>query len=570
MKRNIFFCIFSLILISSACKFSEPKPPYEIVQNVVEDSAMVVAEHPLAAMVGKETLLAGGNAVDAAIATQFALAVVYPRAGNIGGGGFMVIRLADGTADALDYREKAPAAASRDMYLDGEGNVLENMSKEGHLAVGVPGTVAGMELAFEKYSKLKDWKKILAPAIRLASEGFAITESEAARLNEYKEKFQEANADAKPFVREAVWKMNDRLVQPDLARTLELIRDKGAAGFYEGETAEEIVTEMKRGGGLITLEDLKNYEAKWRKPIIGQYKNYRIITMPPPSSGGIVLMQILTMLQGFPLGEYGFQSSKSVHVIVEAERRAYADRAKYLGDNDFYPVPVDSLLEPSYSKEKMADFDSTKATSSGTLGPQVKIGVETFETTHTSIIDQAGNAVSVTTTLNLNYGSKVIVQGAGFFLNDEMDDFSSKPGVPNYFGLIGAEANAIQPGKRMLSSMTPTVVEKDGKLFLVLGAPGGSTIITAVLQTLLGVTDYGMSLDESVWAPRFHHQWLPDVITCENAAIDTTIRKQLWGMGHKLENVDRMALIKAVMVLPDGKLQGVGDNRNPDEHACGY
>lgn len=531
---------------------------------------MVVAEHPLAAMVGKETLLAGGNAVDAAIATQFALAVVYPRAGNIGGGGFMVIRLADGTADALDYREKAPAAASRDMYLDGEGNVLENMSKEGHLAVGVPGTVAGMELAFEKYSKLKDWKKILAPAIRLASEGFAITESEAARLNEYKEKFQEANADAKPFVREAVWKMNDRLVQPDLARTLELIRDKGAAGFYEGETAEEIVTEMKRGGGLITLEDLKNYEAKWRKPIIGQYKNYRIITMPPPSSGGIVLMQILTMLQGFPLGEYGFQSSKSVHVIVEAERRAYADRAKYLGDNDFYPVPVDSLLEPSYSKEKMADFDSTKATSSGTLGPQVKIGVETFETTHTSIIDQAGNAVSVTTTLNLNYGSKVIVQGAGFFLNDEMDDFSSKPGVPNYFGLIGAEANAIQPGKRMLSSMTPTVVEKDGKLFLVLGAPGGSTIITAVLQTLLGVTDYGMSLDESVWAPRFHHQWLPDVITCENAAIDTTIRKQLWGMGHKLENVDRMALIKAVMVLPDGKLQGVGDNRNPDEHACGY
>ncbi|MCF8244043.1 MAG: gamma-glutamyltransferase [Saprospiraceae bacterium] len=570
MKRSIIFCIFSLILISNACKFSQPKPPYEIVQNAVEDSVMVVAEHPLAAMVGKEILLAGGNAVDAAIATQFALAVVYPRAGNIGGGGFMVIRLNDGTSDALDYREKAPAASFRDMYLDGEGNVLENVSKEGHLSVGVPGTVAGMELAFKKYSKLKDWGKILAPAIRLASKGFALTESEANRLNEYKEQFQKMNPDARPFVREEVWKMNDLLVQPDLAHTLELIRDKGAAGFYEGETADEIVGEMKRGGGLITLEDLKNYEAKWRTPIIGKYKNYRIITMPPPSSGGVVLMQILTMLEKFPLAEYGFQSAKSVHAIVEAERRAYADRAKHLGDADFYPVPVDSLMDSTYLVQKMSDFDSIKATSSGVLGPAVRIGVETFETTHTSIVDAEGNAVSVTTTLNLNYGSKVIVKGAGFFLNDEMDDFSAKPGVPNYFGLVGAEANAIQPGKRMLSSMTPTVVEKDGKLFMVLGAPGGSTIITAVLQTLLGVTDYGMTLDEAVWAPRFHHQWLPDVITCEEAAIDTTVRKQLWAMGHKLENVGRMALIKAVMVLPDGKLQGVGDNRNPDDHTCGY
>ena len=531
---------------------------------------MVVAEHPLAAMVGEEILQKGGNAVDAAIATQFALAVVYPRAGNIGGGGFMVIRLADGTSDALDYREKAPAAAHRDMYLDGEGNVMEAVSKEGHLSVGVPGTVAGMELAFQKYSKIKDWRQILAPAIRLATEGFALTESEAARLNEYKEQFQKANPDGRPFVRDAVWKMNDVLKQPDLAHTLELIRDRGATGFYEGETASKIVAEMKRGGGLITLEDLKNYEAKWRTPIIGHYKNYRIITMPPPSSGGVVLMQMLTMLEKFPLGQYGFQSAKSVHVIVEAERRAYADRAKYLGDSDFYPVPVDSLLDPAYLTAKMLDFDSTKATSSGTIGPAVKIGIETFETTHTSIVDEAGNAVSVTTTLNLNYGSKVIVQGAGFFLNDEMDDFSAKPGVPNYFGLIGAEANAIQPGKRMLSSMTPTIVEKDSSLFLVLGAPGGSTIITAVLQTLLGVTDYGMTMDEAVWAPRFHHQWLPDVITCEEAAIDTTVRKQLWGMGHKLENVERMALIKAVLVLPDGKLQGVGDNRNPDDHAEGY
>lgn len=570
MKRNIFFCIFSIVLISSACQFAAPKQPYDIVQSAVVDSAMVVAEHPLAAEVGEKILQAGGNAVDAAIASQFALAVVYPRAGNIGGGGFMVIRLADGTSDALDYREKAPAAASRDMYLDGEGNVMETASKEGHLSVGVPGSVAGMELAFKKYSKLKDWKKLLEPAIKLAAEGYALTESEANRFNEYKEQFQKMNADARPFVKSEAWKMNDKLVQTDLARTLELIRDKGAAGFYEGETADEIVAEMQRGGGLITLADLKSYEAKWRIPIIGKYKNYNIITMPPPSSGGVVLMQILTMLERFPLNEYGFQSAKSVHAVVEAERRAYADRAKYLGDSDFYPVPVDSLMDSVYLVQKMADFDPNKATSSGVLGPAVKIGVETFETTHTSIIDREGNAVSVTTTLNLNYGSKVIVKDAGFFLNDEMDDFSAKPGVPNYFGLVGAEANAIQPGKRMLSSMTPTIVEKDGKLFMVLGAPGGSTIITAVLQTFLGVTEYGMTLDEAVWAPRYHHQWLPDVITCEAAAIDTTVRKQLWDMGHKLENVGRMALIKAVMVLPDGKLQGVGDNRNPDDHASGY
>jgi gamma-glutamyltranspeptidase/glutathione hydrolase len=570
MKRSIIFSIFSIVLISNACKLGEPKPPYEIVQSSVEDSAMVVAEHPLAAMAGEEILLAGGNAVDAAIASQFALAVVYPRAGNIGGGGFMVIRLADGTSAALDYREKAPAAAHRDMYLDGEGNVLESVSKEGHLSVGVPGTVAGMELAFQKYSKLKDWKKLLEPAIRFAKNGFAITQAEAERFNEYKEKFQQMNPDARPFVKDTPWKMNDLLKQPELAHTLELIAEKGASGFYQGETAARIVAEMKRGGGLITLEDLKNYEAKWRTPIIGNYKDYRIITMPPPSSGGIVLMQILTMLEKFPLSAYGFQSAKSVHAIVEAERRAYADRAKYLGDSDFYPVPVDSLLQPDYLSTRIHDFDSTKATSSGTLGPQVKIGVETFETTHTSIVDYEGNAVSVTTTLNLNYGSKVIVQGAGFFLNDEMDDFSAKPGVPNYFGLVGAEANAIQPGKRMLSSMTPTVVEKNGKLFMVLGAPGGSTIITAVMQTLLGVSDYGMSLDEAVWAPRFHHQWLPDVITCEHNAIDTTVRKQLWSMGHKLENVDRMALIKAIQVMPDGKLHGVGDNRNPDDHAEGF
>jgi gamma-glutamyltranspeptidase / glutathione hydrolase len=571
MKRNTFIWIFSIILIQVACRQGQVKPPYDIVQSAVEDSVMIVAEHPLAAMVGEDIFRLGGNAVDAAIASQFALAVVYPRAGNIGGGGFMVIRLANGETAALDYREKAPAAASRDMYLDSLGNVVENKSKEGHLAVGVPGTVAGMEAAFQKYSKLKDWKPLLEPAIRLATEGFLLTESEASRLNEYKAQFEKNNPDAGPFVKQGEWKMGDRFTQSDLAQTLIRIRDRGAAGFYEGETAGFIVAEMQRGGGLITLEDLKNYEAKWRQPIIGQYKNYRIITMPPPSSGGVALMQLLSMLEKFPLNDFGFQSVESIHAIVEAERRVYADRAKYLGDNDFYPVPVDSLLNPAYLALRMGTFEPEKATPSDAVGAEkFKQSVESFETTHTSVVDGEGNAVSVTTTLNLNYGSKVIVKGAGFLLNDEMDDFSAKPGVPNYFGLIGAEANAIQPGKRMLSSMTPTIVEKDGKLFLVLGAPGGSTIITAVLQTILNVTDYGMRLDQAVGAPRFHHQWLPDVITCEQDAIDTLVRKQLWEMGHTLTNVERMALVKAIQVLPNGDLHGAGDRRNADDHAEGF
>ncbi len=570
MKQRLIIWIFSIVVICFACRQAPSGPPYDIVQSVVEDSVMIVAEHPLAAMVGEDIFRLGGNAVDAAIASQFVLAVVYPRAGNIGGGGFMVIRMANGETAALDYRETAPASAHRDMYLDSLGNVVEDRSKAGHLAVGVPGTVAGMEAAFHKYSKLKDWNLLLQPAIHLAAKGFALTESEAKRLNEYAPAFEKHNADARPFVKKGTWKTGDLLVQPDLARTLERIQRMGAKGFYEGETADLIVAEMQQGGGLITLEDLKSYEAKWRTPIIGQYKNYRIITMPPPSSGGIALVQLLTMLEKFPLRDMGFQSATTVHAIAEASRRVYADRAEHLGDNDFFPVPVDMLLDPTYIVARMKDFNPEKATPSGEVGQKVKIGLETFETTHTSVVDYEGNAVSVTTTLNLNYGSKVIVQGAGFFLNDEMDDFSVKPGVPNYFGLVGAEANAIQPGKRMLSSMTPTIVERDGSLHLVLGAPGGSTIITSVLQTFLNVAEHGMTLDEAVSAPRFHHQWLPDHITCERDAIDTLHRKTLWDMGHSLQNVERMALVKAILVLPDGQLHGVGDRRNPDDHAEGY
>lgn len=570
-KSTIFQILFSALLSMSLVCCRSGQESYHIVQHMVADSAAVAAEHPLAAEVGVKILRAGGNAIDAAIASQFALAVVHPRAGNIGGGGFMVLRMADGQTAALDYRETAPAAAHRDMYLDSLGNVIDTLSKVGHLAVGVPGTVAGLEAAFQRFSKLKDWPALLAPAIELAEKGFRITASEADRLNQYRDAFIHHNVDGKPFVKEKPWKAGDLLVQPELAETLRRISSQGSAGFYKGRTAELIVEEMKRGGGLITLEDLENYKPVWKEPIQCTYRNYRVITMPPSSSGGIVLCQLLGMLEEFSLRQMGFQKAPSVHAIVEAERRAYADRAKYLGDDAFYPVPVERLLSKEYLRKRMADFDPQRATPSQLVGADsFQLKVEHFETTHTSIVDAEGNAVAVTTTLNLNYGSKVLVHGAGFFLNDEMDDFSVKPGVPNYFGLIGAEANAIAPGKRMLSSMTPTIVEKDGELFLVLGAPGGSTIITAVLQTMLNVTEYDMPIAEAVAAPRFHHQWLPDEIRVEPDAIDTLERKKLWDMGHVLRSVSRMALVKAVMRLPDGRLAAAADPRNPDDHVEGY
>ncbi len=560
--------VISSFLIS--CR-TEQTSPYKITQSLVTDSAMVVAEHPLAAKAGVEILRMGGNAVDAAIASQFALAVVYPRAGNIGGGGFMVIRMANGEKAALDYREKAPAAAHRDMYLDSLGEVVPDLSVSGHLAIGVPGTVAGLEAAFQRYSQLKDWNALLAPAIKLAEEGFLITEPEANRLNRFKEDFTKHNVDGKPFVRESEWKVGDKLVQPELANTLKLIAEKGKAGFYEGETADKIVDEMKRGNGLITKEDLLAYEAKWRTPIQGKYKDFNVLTMPPSSSGGVAIVQLLKILENFPLSEYGFHSAASVHAIAEAERRVYADRAKYLGDSDFIDVPIDSLIDDTYLDSRMKSFNSNRASKSDSIqAGTFHLKMESFETTHTSIVDKYGNAVAVTTTLNMNYGSKVIVYGAGFFLNDEMDDFSSKPGVPNSFGLVGGEANAIAPGKRMLSSMTPTILEKDGNLFMVVGAPGGSTIITAVLQTILNVVEYGMPMDKAVASPRFHHQWLPDEIRVESDAIDTLVRAKLWQMGHTLRSVDRMALVKAIHRLPDGKLHGAGDPRNADDHAEGY
>ncbi|MBC6992826.1 gamma-glutamyltransferase [Neolewinella lacunae] len=558
-----------LLLLALLCAACETAPKLDYVAEKSGDfpTAAIVGPHPLATEVGLKVLRSGGNAIDAAVAVQLAMAVVYPRAGNLGGGGFLVYRAAGGSIAALDYREKAPAAASRNMYLDSLGNVVANLSTRGHLAVGVPGTVAGIETMHRKYGT-KPWDELVAYAIDLAANGYRLSQAEVNRIKAYHADFAEFNAQT-PFSDTTV--VEGSLVQQkDLAATLERIRDHGAAGFYTGQTAQLIVAEMQSGGGLITDDDLRDYTPVWREPITKNYKDYRIISMPPSSSGGICLAQMVEMLEPYPLADYGFQSTRSVHLTVEAMRRAYADRAEYLGDSDFYPIPVDSLLNDAYLRGRMADFRPDTAGVS--VAPVIISGSmdETFETTHISIVDAAGNAVSITTTLNGNFGSKVMVDGAGFFLNNEMDDFSAKPGVPNMFGLVGKEANAIQPGKRMLSSMTPTIIEKDGALFMVLGAPGGSTIITAVLQTFLNVVEYGMDLPAAVAAPRFHHQWLPDQVIYEQGALAGGVRDSLAAMGHQLREVNAMAVIKAIQRRPDGTLVAAGDHRNPDDDVAGY
>ncbi|MCG8331127.1 MAG: gamma-glutamyltransferase [Chitinophagales bacterium] len=536
---------------------------------MVVDSAAVVSPHPLASEIGIEILRKGGNAVDAAVAVQFALAVVYPRAGNIGGGGFMVIRDQDGSTTSLDYREKAPQSAHRNLYLDSLENVIKGLSTEGVLAAGVPGTVAGLLDAHQKHGKLKDVAALIEPAILLAKNGFKISEAEARRLNRFQDAFRKHNNTPNPFIKDT-FIIGDLLVQEELAHTLNLIKEKGKAGFYEGVVADAIVAEMKNSNGIISKSDLQKYETQWRTPISVDYKNYRIFSMPPPSSGGLALGQLLKIVEGFPISDYGFHSQEAIHLMVEAERRVYADRATYLGDPDFYTVPVDSLLSSDYLTESMSTYTPEQASVSDSIDTGSLLIKESFETTHTSIVDSDGNAVSVTTTLNSNYGCKVWVDGAGFFLNNEMDDFSVKPGIPNQFGLVGAEANAIQAEKRMLSSMTPTIIEKDGELFMVLGAPGGSTIITAVFQVFLNVAEFGMPLDKAVTAPRFHHQWLPDEIIIEKGGIPESTQQQLLEMGHNIRAIERMAVIKAIQRLPDGSLHGAGDFRNPDDDVSGW
>lgn len=561
-----FFCLTSLSLTLVQCRGSKERRSHPT-RGVLADSAMVVSARVEASRIGLQVLRNGGNAFDAMIATDLALVVAYPFAGNIGGGGFTVFRTHEGEIGSLDYREKAPLAAHRDMYLDEKGEIIPGLSTLGGLAVGVPGTIAGL---FEIHSRFgtRPFAELIQPSIDMAYNGVVVTPKQADRLNRYRKYFEQANKRTIFLDRE--WRAGDTIRYPDLAKTFERIRDNGREEFYQGETGKTMVDYLKKLGGIVTMEDLARYEAVWREPVVFEYKDYRIISMPPPSSGGICVAQILKSVEPYDIGQYPLNSARYIQLLTEAERRVYADRAYFLGDPEFNVIPLDSLKSTSYNKKRMSDFNWDRATlSSAVSHGDIQI-IESEQTTHYSIVDSYGNAVSVTNTLNGAYGSKVYVDGAGFFLNNEMDDLSSKPGEPNMFGLIGAEANSIEAEKRMLSSMTPTIVEKDGELFMVVGSPGGSTIITSVVQNILNVVEHGMGMQESVSAPRFHHQWLPDEIRFENN-FDTLAFPELRSKGYSLSKGSSRIIgkVDAILVLPDKQLEGGADPRG-DDKAVGF
>lgn len=533
---------------------------YTAQKKIIATEGAVVSAHPLASKVGIAILKRGGNAIDATIATQLALAVVYPQAGNLGGGGFTVARLGNGQLIALDYREMAPGKAHRDMYLDAEGNPLLDKSQAGHLSGGVPGTIAAL-FEMHRYAKLP-FSQLIQPAIELAERGFVISNREARGLNSLQDELIKYNTITPVFVKAAGWKEGDTLVQTDLAGTLKRIQKQGVAGFYEGETARLIVEEMKRGGGIISEADLKNYKAKFREPHVFDYKGYKVVGMPMPSSGGLLLHQMMKMIEDRHIAAMGFHSVQAVQLMTEVERRAFADRGKYMGDLDFYPVPVKALTDPTYLTERMKDYDPTKAGSSRIVEPG-ELVKESEETTHFSVIDKEGNAVAVTTTLNNSYGSRTVIGGAGFLLNDEMDDFSIKPGVPNMYGAIGGEANAIAPGKRMLSSMTPTLVLKNNQPYLLVGTPGGTTIPTSVFQTLVNILEFGMSTEDAVYRPKFHHQWLPDQLDIE-MNFPEDVKTALQKMGYTIHERGAIGRTEVIKVLPDGKFEAVADKRGDD------
>jgi len=573
MKKIIvaLICLSPFLLSCNAQKNSsvvaEINPfKYTSSKKVIAENGAVVSAHPLASKVGVVILKMGGNAVDAAIATQLALAVVYPAAGNIGGGGFLVGRLSNGELISIDYREKAPGSASRDMYIDETGKARTDLSQNGHLAGGVPGTVSGL-FTSHQYAKLP-FSKLIQPAIDLAEKGFAITSGEARAFNSIQESLKKYNSVMPAFVKQTPWKEGDTLIQTDLANTLKRIQKNGAAGFYEGETANLLVAEMKRGNGIISLEDLKNYKAKPRTPQTFNYKGYKIVGMGMPSSGGLLMAQMMKMIEGRGIDKMGFHSVQAVQLMTEVQRRAYADRAEYMGDADHYNVPVEMLASDKYLKERMKSYKNDKATPSTEIKPRIDIDAESEETTHLSVIDKEGNAISVTTTLNGGYGSKTVIGGAGFFLNNEMDDFSIKPGVPNMFGAVGGDANAIKPGKRMLSSMTPTLVLKDDKPFIVVGTPGGTTIPTQVFETLVNILDFNMSTEDAVYKPKFHHQWLPDRLDVERG-FPQAVKEALQKMGYTIYERGSIGRTEIIKVLPNGKFEAVADNRGEDA-AEGY
>lgn len=555
--------LFTLLLASSFV--NAQYTDINIVKEVkVKNKGVVVSAHPLASEAGAQVLKMGGNAYDAIVATQYALAVVYPQAGNIGGGGFLVGVKNNGEKFTIDYRETAPKKASRDMYLDKKGNANTDLSQNGRLAVGIPGSVAGF-FATLPYCKLS-MEKIIQPAIDLAEKGFAITEMEANMLNSQREKFQKHNTSSTVFVKSMPWKAGDLLVQKQLAETLKLIQKLGAKGFYEGKNAELIVAEMKKGNGIITLEDLKNYKVATRKALEFNYKGSQIVSMPLPSSGGVLLAQMLKMASYENLEKYQQNSTKAVQIMVEAERRAFADRAEYMGDPDFIQDKTSHLISDEYLKNRWKSFSFNKATPSSEVGKSIKQPKESTETTHISVIDKDGNAASVTTTLNGLYGSKVVVSQAGFFLNNEMDDFSVKPGVPNMFGAVGGEANAIQPNKRMLSSMTPTILLKDGKPYMVVGTPGGTTIPTSVYQSIVNIVDFKQNANVSVNAPKFHHQWLPETVAFEKNFPETTI-KDLENLGYKAERWEHIGKTEMITIDSNGTIHAVADGRGDDSVA---